>query len=330
MSDTMKATLVGHTTNPISQTLAVWDASKSEEPLDEILQRYRNLNLDYDFRARNSLDGERAEAMSLFQRILDERIPVGEFITFNFILEGVPVSWREQAVRHRVGVKYGPNYGVDVIPEEGASFWSQSMRIQNMGVFADKGAYHLPETIKTGSPEADVFITAMEGIQSAYNELVASGVPMEDARQLIPLGATHRIAMSINLAALSHIIGERSCWILQGGLWAPVIASMVNELATKVHPVFRNLVTPPCIASDGSYDTCAYVEENIRRMDGRDQLPVCPMYFQERERLAIATGDLIPVIEAAHAEAVKERIPQYAALWDQPQLAETWTWTPRA
>lgn len=299
------------TRDPIETVLTVWDASKSEARLEDIERASA-------YTAENQLE--------LFERILNQQIPVAQFVNFVFVLEDVPVSWREQAVRHRIGVKYGDNYAVDIIPEADISFWSQSMRIQSMESFADDEKFHTPKSIADNVRDvagyhvsahtvADIYVEAMRNIQTAYNALVELGVPMEDARNLIPLGATHRIAMSVNLQALKHIIGERGCWILQGSLWGPIIGSMVDELATKVHPIFRQMVSPPCVSA-GRYDSCKFVEENVRRVDGRDALPVCPLYATEYS----------PDITLDMAHATNKRIPEYAKLWGQPRLAETWMW----
>lgn len=310
----MKATLVSWTHKPIETVLSVWDASKSEEPLGDIFDHY----FEHSEEQGISSGGIGAPEMALFERILDQQIPVAQFINFNFVLEDVPISWREQAVRHRIGVKYGDNYAVDIVPEADISFWSQSMRIQSMEDFASKGKYHTPESIKD-SPNSSVamaiYADAMRRIEDSYTALVEMGIPMEDARNLIPLGATHRISMNVNLQALKHIIGERGCWILQGSLWAPVIESMVSELAKKVHPIFRRLVAPPCV-SGGVFNSCKFVEENIRRVDGRDALPVCPLYVTEHN----VTLNIDQIV------AMEKRIPEYATLWGQPRLYNTYAW----
>ncbi len=302
----MKATLLSQTEHPIKTVLDIWDASKEKTPLSEILDR-------------RVTDYFSEEDKALFLRIVDQGIPVGQNIVFNFMLEDVPISWREQAVRHRVGVHFGDNYGVDIIPEMADSaFWSQSMRIQNMSTFADNMQYYIPESLTDDQQQS--YIWAMDRCQETYAELVESGVPMEDARNLIPLGATHRISMTVNLNALKHIIGERGCWILQGGMWGPIIKSMVDELAEKVDPVFRRLVRPPCVGADNCFNGCVYVEENRRRVSGDDALPVCPLFSSSK-------GYGLQPEERAE---VNKRIPLYADLWNQPNLEETWAWDSEA
>jgi hypothetical protein len=54
---------------------------------------------------------------------------------------------------------------------------------------------------------------------------------------------------------------------------------MINELVTKVSPVFGRLVTPPCMKGD-KWTGCIFPEDIQRRLDGRDHnLPVCPLFI---------------------------------------------------
>ena len=118
----------------------------------------------------------------------------------------------------------------------------------------------------------------MQTIQEMYARW-ANEIPLEDARELIPLGATSRLTWTLNLRTLQHIVGKRGCTILQLGLWGPVITGMIEELSRKVHPAFRALVTPPCMKGD-KYTGCIFPEDNARRLDGRDRnLPVCPLFI---------------------------------------------------
>ncbi len=299
-----KVTLLSWTHDPVQTVCDLWHASKSEAPLDEV-------------RARTP---DRA----LFRRIMAQKIPVSESLSFVFMLEGVSVSFREQMVRHRIGTKVGQRLGVDIAPDlADSSYWSQSMRIMSMDSFADNEMYRIPETVKGRLAYGDTLMNAetlykqtMKTIQDAYNTLVKAGVPMEDARDLIPLGAQHRISWTVNAAALAHVVGKRSCWILQHGLWGPVITGMIHELSTKVDPIFRDLAMPPCAKpseapeDDGwVFGDCVYHEENIRRVDGSDALPVCPLYANQ-VGLDIEPDSAVPMIQE-----MADRAKDYEKFW---------------
>jgi len=314
---TPKVTLLSWTQDPLETVYSVWKASKDEEPLMSTAA------------VRNCVDP--AEVRDLFRRVIAQRIPVGEHVDFVFMIEGVSVSWREQAVRHRIGVNASPErLGVDmvdvrIVPDlSDSSFWSQSMRIQNMGRFADNRAYRLPDTVAKDLELSVAYAALMHDIQELYNRLVEAGVPMEDARELIPLGAQHRISWRLNVGSLQHIVGKRGCWILQLGIWGPVIEGMITELVDKVDPIFGELVTPPCLDRD-DFKGCIYHEENRRRYTGDDAHPPCPLHFRyhhipERKGnsadiAASHTEEVQSRFKLRMAPEMRERAEQYKHFW---------------
>lgn len=269
---TPKVTLLTWTQDPLETIYSVWDQSKTKKPLMTTAEVKEKV--------------PREEVEKLFRAVVAQHIPVGEHINFVFILENISVSWREQAVRHRIGTKASPErIGSDIVMMDAlpdlsdSSWWSQSMRIEDMSDFCTRGAFRLPETVEAaGGRVRGIYEAAMINAQAAYKDLVAAGIPMEDAREVIPLGTQHRMSWSLNMSALQHIVGKRGCWILQLGIWGPVIMGMVEELATKVHPIFREVVTPPCIRDD-NFTGCVYHEEVRRRYTGDDKLPPCPLHL---------------------------------------------------
>lgn len=348
-----KVTLVSHTPNPVETLWILWEQSKVDGAVPMTVDEV-NATVPKD------------KQIKLFWDVINQHIPVGEHLHFAFVIEGVSISWREQAVRHRIGTRVGDRLGIDIIPDiADSSWWSQSMRIQDMSGFADREAYRMPDTLEgkvialgiDGQPATEplpdgyepvskvsaqaLYEATMRQIQGAYKALVAAGVPMEDARELIPLGATHRLSWDLNLQAIGHIVGKRGCWILQAGIWAPIIEGMINEMAAKVHPMFRALIRPPCIGKDDKFKACAYQEENRRRMPDdagvvHDQLPPCPLWLcrdkgggvaaleshlerqqkpipltvGQRRSLLILVDDLIP-----RQHEMNKRTEQYAKLW---------------
>lgn len=272
-----KITLINPPTHVLETIWILWQASKVDGPVPLDVEEVRQTV-------------PQAELEKLFWSVLAQHIPVAEHINFVFMLEGVSVSLREQMVRHRIGTHVGDRVGVDIVPDlADSTWWSQSMRIQDMGKFAEQGMYRVPESLegktvrdiyrRTDMPAENLYHQTMEMIQESYVTLVNAGVPMEDARELIPLGAQHRISWGLNLQALLHILGKRGCWILQLGIWGPVIHGMVDELAKKVHPMFARIVAPPCIDGNDKFKSCTYQEENRRRMTGDDKLPPCPLWL---------------------------------------------------
>ena len=301
------------TPNPIRGLYQIWQASKTEEELDWIV----HLSEMSDARDGAAIEG-------LFRAIIAQEIPCAAMVQFVFMLENVSVSWREQAVRHKIGAVVDDRIGFDIVPDLATSnYWSQSMRIQDMGHFAANGAYRRPPILdewKHGDDDllralANRFDDHMFVTQNLYRDLVEAGMQMEDAREIIPLGAQHRISWALNLQTLMRIVGKRGCWILQLGLWGPIIEGMINELADKVHPIFRELVTPPCVKrGTDEWTGCVFHEENRRRVTGEDQMPLCPLY-REHEMTNEEIQDHADRESSSMRNYRLERTAQYQTFW---------------
>lgn len=313
-----KVTLLTWTKHPLETVYAVWQASKTE---DELM-------MPYDVR----LKVPRRELVDLFRAVIAQRIPIGEHVDFVFMFENVSVSWREHAVRHRIGTTVSPErLGTDIVAVEripdlpDSSWWSQSMRIQNMSQFAANKQYRMPETVLAAGPEAvNLYDDTMNIVARSYQALLSLGIPMEDARELIPIGAQHRISWRLNIGSLQHIVGKRGCWILQLGLWGPIITGMINELATKVHPVFREMVCPPCLKGD-TFTDCLYHEENRRRYTQDDCHAPCPLHasYCELPRRKAEPGPIVPQADddLPMWDEMKKRAEEYRVFWGR----DPWT-----
>ncbi len=314
MNPEPKVTLLSHTKDPLETVYAVWQASKGESPL------MSTEDVKHDV--------PRGEVEELFRAVIAQRIPIGEHVDFVFVIENVSVSWREQAVRHRIGTGMSPErVGVDIVMDRipdlaDSSWWSQSMRIQDMSLFAERGAFRLPATVVAAGAEAvRDYRRTMVQIARTYSRLIDMGVPMEDARELIPLGAHHRISWRLNIGSLQHIVGKRGCWILQLGIWGPVIAGMIEELAAKVHPIFRELVTPPCLKGD-SFTGCVYMEENRRRYTQDDRHAPCPLHVSHHhlpDKRSVAEHGHKSFDSSPVAPRPSDNIPMYKEMLERAE-----------
>lgn len=215
-----------------------------------------------------------------FRRILDAEVPVLRFANFVFIIEDMPVFFREQLVRAKH-----------------EDFWIQSMRVAD---FRDAvPMYPLPI-----EPECEV----VEGaIYDAYTSLLNKGYPEEVARRILPLATLHRGAWFTNLQALLTRFQKRSCWVAED-LWVGVLRDVRRELITKVHPALSHIATPPCYRRGSDrYAGCTINEIMKHRHEGQDPLPLCPLWGHQH---------LHPTDAEYHVDTeVEERADLFAQLW---------------
>lgn len=303
--------LITHTQFPIETIYSLWHKSKD-----------KNFNMTpEEIHTRCVWDDKFSDdVIDLFRKVIAQQIPVAENIWFTFMLHDDPISHREQMVRHRIGVHYGDNFGVDIIPDQQkSSWWSQSMRIMDYSNFVDSGKFFVPESIQKDESSLEIYIETLKHIEQGYKALVEKNIPIEDARNLLPLGTTMDISWSINLSGLMHVIGKRSCWILQYGLWSYIIKSMVKELE-KIHPIFGEMVLPPCF-NNGEFNGCVFKHENERRVDGRDDLPVCPLYYTNDLTSDEQTEYRKRISGTKLGNMLNELVPKYSELWNR----DAWT-----
>lgn len=333
----MKVRLMSATEYPVETIYALWHSSRSSDPI-LTPEEY------HEARLRDPGGPFEEEMLKTFRQVIASDIPVAENLDFVFLLEEIPISLREQLVRHRIGHKFGENFGVDIIPGPvDSSFWSQTMRVLDMSSFATDGHYFTPETINNtpiGVPGASsmreviesnrfgvtrksLYDSAMKAIEEIYSTLVQAGVPIEDARQLIPLGACSRLSWKVNFRALKGVLNNRSCWIAQLGMWKPIVFGMVEELC-KLDPIFRKLINPPCYASDGEYEGCPFPADNLARVNGTNDPGIpCPLFLgHERKQIDRKPTDLYQfdgqtwdTTDGEKREQFKNMRTEYAKMW---------------
>lgn len=263
-----KVSLVSYTQNPLETLYKIWMENRDPNVQLDVEQ------LVVDRRINPELN---ADVERIFKALIASDISVIQNIHFTFKLENISIALREQLVRHRIGVAWDARLGVDYIPDlTDDGIWIQSMRVLDMGKFATEGKYELPKEIENNDTASVLYKQAMRHAEETYKRLCELGIPRETARLVVPLATHHDMFWTLNLGALCHILRKRGCWIPQFGLWAPIIVGIIDELATKIHPIFRELTQPPCV-KNGKFTGCHFPEDIARRLDHSDPLPPCPL-----------------------------------------------------
>ncbi|HEU0235330.1 MAG TPA: FAD-dependent thymidylate synthase [Candidatus Limnocylindrales bacterium] len=193
-----------------------------------------------------------------------------EHVVFTFGISGVSRTLSHQLVRHRAGV----------------AFDQQSQRYVSF-----KGpATMLPGTIADGDPLLRArYEEQVDGALGLYGELLAAGVPGEDARFVFPNATRTNLVMTTNLRALIHMSGLRLCTMAQWEIRR--LFQLIRHEIFAVSPFLGSFLAPKCVP-------LGYCDE----MGNRDgHCPIRPHKdrvlgaWAEKAKAAKAAGRELPV-----------------------------------
>jgi thymidylate synthase (FAD) len=172
-----------------------------------------------------SLAGGKGAA--LVRRIVAQgHLSVLEHAVFSFGVEGISRAASHQLVRHRV-----------------ASYSQQSQRY----VAADADFEHVcPPSVAARPAAARLFARTMRDLGKRYRELLAAGVPAEDARFVLPNAAATRIIVTMNARELRHFFLVRCCLRAQWEIRE--LAERMLGLARAAAPLLFEGCGPACVA----------------------------------------------------------------------------------
>jgi thymidylate synthase ThyX len=170
------------------------------------------LNMTGDM--RHSLgDVSLGEAEDIFKDLCKTELQGAfEFVHFNIQMEGVTRAFQQQLTRTRL-----------------ASYSAESLRFTKSGmeVLAGPGIWASNES---GVDWAADMQRQMEWIERTYNEMIESGVPVEDARGILPLNVLSKIGMCVSYKTLVAMSRVRMCYQSQAGEWGEVFSAIVSAL----------------------------------------------------------------------------------------------------
>ena len=146
---------------------------------------------------------------------------VFEHIYYTFKIEGISRACSHQLVRHRH-----------------CSFTQRSQRY-----CSEEGREIVTPSSVCAGYCYPTYTDEIENIKQAYEQLVANGVPKEDARYLLPNASTTDLYLSCNLRELIHIANERLCTRAQ---WE--IRELVKQMVALVAPELQFMLVPKCMS----------------------------------------------------------------------------------
>ena len=222
--------------------------SHSEDPMRSLYMAYRTCYSQLTpQQVAARIEDERIPREKMHAFIV-ERLKTGhasplEQVWFEFAIAGVSRAFSHQFVRHRVGI----------------SFEQQSQRY----VTYKKGKfpYSVPKSVeKAGMAEKMEELFGQAG--ELYEEMVAAGVPAEDARFLLPNATNTNFKITVNFQSLLHICDLRLCTRAQwefrrvAALLRAEVARAVPELGSYLQPKCGELRTGYCDESVEDWEAC--------------------------------------------------------------------------
>lgn len=149
-----------------------------------------------------------------------------EHVNYTFAVEGVSRSLLAQLTRHRH-----------------MSFSVQSQRYVKFGSEDKSGGFDfiIPETIsKTSDRAIELYMNMMEWAQDTYDSLRDEGVTAEDARMVLPNGATCNMVLTCNLRTFLEFYEKRKEG--SGAQWEIVkLAEKMRSEIVNVEPWTQSL-----------------------------------------------------------------------------------------
>ena len=109
----------------------------------------------------------------------------------------------------------------------------------------DPEAVIVPPSVKANPEALRVFREAVRASQEAYAQLIALGVPKEDARFILPHGHSTRLVVTMNARELHHFFGLRLCRRAQWEIHE--LARQMLTLCREKAPVLFAKAGPRCI-----------------------------------------------------------------------------------
>ena len=177
--------------------------------------------VDPIFRATQVCKNTENDLLEVLDRALEHgHTPLLEHMVFSFEIEGISRACSHQLVRHRI-----------------ASYAQESQRY--VPVDSDEW-YVVPKDIE----DYYNYHKLMEVIMAAYKQMINNGVPMEEARYVLPNSCKTNMVMTINGRSLDNFFTLRTCSHAQ---WE--IRELANKMFQKVKVIcgyFTKSIYPKC------------------------------------------------------------------------------------
>lgn len=207
----------------------------------------------YSSRSADEIDDKLSE--SEVEKLLDflrqrNHLSPFEHADFSFSVDGISRALSHQLVRHRM-----------------ASYSQESQRYVNY-LKVDSMPFITPPGVKANPDALAIYNSALEHTLAAYRQMVAAGIPPEDARYVLPNAIETKFVFTMNARSLFNFFEQRCCLKAQWEIRALALA-MLKEVR-RVAPNIFKYAGAPCQFSQNPY--C------------RENDPTCLMFKSMKEK----------------------------------------------
>ena len=136
-----------------------------------------------------------------------------DHVVYMFEIEDCSRVTTHQLVRHRA-----------------ASYDQESQRFSA----ATKEGVVTPPNVQSNEAGYKAYDEALKAVYSAYEQMIAAGVPKEDARYILPSAIKTKLVMTLNAKSLMHLVWQRTS--LQAQWEIRELAATLHRLAQEATP----------------------------------------------------------------------------------------------
>lgn len=199
--------------------------SHTEKPMDVLHIAARSSRYVGDFETQIKVMPKESEKEKLVRNLVKwGHLSILEHVSFVFGIEGISRVTSHQVVRHRL-----------------ASYTQQSQRYASM---KDNNLI-IPPSVMANSQALEIMKTMEKQNMEAYHKLCSLGIPMEDARYLLPHGLDTRLVMTMNMRELWNTCSLRLCTLSQWEIRQ--LFEEVKSAVATVSPFLASLLQAQCI-----------------------------------------------------------------------------------
>jgi len=144
---------------------------------------------------------------------------------FTFKIVGVPRSMTHQIVRHRKMAFGQQSFRVSSCYADPVRLPQKLVTANNSKTMLTKNGKSVPDLIKS-------FGDAVQTCKKVYRDLIEAGVPMEQARNIMPMGTCTKIAVTTDLRSMIEYVQGRTSDIAQDE-HTYIVMLMLQELHIK-------------------------------------------------------------------------------------------------